>query len=509
MSALLGLDLAGPSLVPLVLVLLLAAPLTAVLSRHPLRLVGFGSAMVFSLDSAVLAFVLWICSAAVWTHDGPLPGGAVVVGALAFVPWLLGYVAAEATARQRRPAVRAYNIGLSALAGLLFVATALAVRSGVAFLVTGNPSEPAVGVWDLAAVVVASSSYVAVDLLLSALWVARVEGGRVRDALADPAGLVGAATVLAVNSTAVLAALLVGLAPWALVLLAPVAVAMVQASRTGTLALTEHARARSLYRAAVGCQQAKDRDGVVAAIVESASVATAAPARISTAPPAEDQAGCSFVEGTGHSWLVVGPRANRHDFLDGDKTAVATLAALAEQSLARLEAVERIRWVADHDALTGVLTRGAFMTAVARDLTPATSVLFCDVDRFKAVNDTYGHRTGDQVLVAVAARLTEVVGERGTVGRLGGDEFVVLLPDTTPARTERVRTEVLDASRLEVTVGAERLPVGLSTGVAAVADLGPRAVGLAPDDLAEALLERADARMYADKRAGRDQPVPR
>ena len=74
-------------------------------------------------------------------------------------------------------------------------------------------------------------------------------------------------------------------------------------------------------------------------------------------------------EGGAATWLVAGPRANRHLFDDGDRAAVATLAALCEQSLARIGATERLRWVAEHDTLTGVLNRGAFLAEVARRLT--------------------------------------------------------------------------------------------------------------------------------------------
>ena len=475
--------------------------------------------MVFSLDGAVLAFVLWAGALAVGQEAGP--GHTVALAVATWGPWLLGYVASEATYRERRPAVRAYNIGLSAVAGALFVLAALLVRRWVALAVVGDPTPPGVGVWDLAAVVVGSVAYVATDLFLSALWVARVERGSLRAALADPAGLIGGATVLAVNATAVLAAVLLVHEPWALLLLAPVALALVTATRTGTVALTEHARAGALYQAAAGCQQASSHGEVVAAVLAAAGEATAAPAVVGTALPGPDQVGCRVGvpgdalgdgpgggsgEGTGEgpeTWLVVGPRANRHGFTEGDRTAVATLAALCEQSLARIDALRRIRWVAEHDALTGALTRGAFLRAVAASLTPSTAVLFCDVDRFKSVNDTHGHRAGDQVLVAVTRALSEVVGDHGVVGRLGGDELVVLLPAPAPGMADLLRAAVLDSEHLHVDLPGTRLRVELSIGVATVADLGPRAYDLAPDDLAEALLERADARMYADKRAGR------
>lgn len=502
MTSLLEHDVHG---MPLLVLLLLSAPATALLSRRPLRLVGFGGAMVFSLDAAVLAFTLWVCVLVMGVGSDQLP--LLGLGVAAWTAWLVGYAASEALYSGRRAAVRLYNVALSALAGALFVAAGLAVRSWVALGSTDITPDRS-GPWDLAAVVVGSVAYVLTDLLLSALWVARVEGGTVRAALADPAGLIGGATVLAVNATAVLAAILLVRQPWSLLLLVPVATALVHATRTGTVALTEHARAGALYRAAAGCQQASSREEVVAAVVAAAGEATAAPVVLSPAPPAPDQVGCRVAEADAGTWLVVGPRANRHAFTDGDRTAVATLAALCEQSLARIGALDRLTWVAEHDTLTGVLNRGAFLAAAARSLTPSTAVLFCDVDRFKSVNDTHGHRAGDQVLAAVTHGLREVVGDRGTVGRLGGDELVVLLPSSSPGTPDLLRSAILGSEHLDVELPSARLRVELSIGVATVADLGPRAHELAPDDLAEALLERADARMYADKRAGRHQPVP-
>lgn len=492
--------------VPLLLVAGLAVPLTVLLSRHPLRLVGFGGAMVYSLDSAVLGFLLWTTTTTAATAGqltAPGGGGLVPIAGAAWLPWLLGYVLSEAAAHQRRAAVRGYNILLSALAGLVFVAVALSVRAGVARLVDDDYAPVGVGVWDLVAVVLASGAYVGVDLLLSAVYVARVEGGRIGEVLADPAGIVAAGTVLAVNATAVLAAVLLTVAPWGLLLLVPVAVALVHATRTSTAVMGEHARARALYRGAVGCQAATTRDEVVEAVCAAAEDAAVATAVLRDTGPDDDQVGVAFDDEGVRRWLVVGPRRNRHAFDRDDEAALATLAALAEQALARVGAMERVREVAERDALTGVLNRGAVMSLVEQTVTPDSAVLFCDVDHFKSVNDTFGHRVGDQVLVSVARTLQEVVGADGTVGRVGGDEFVVLLPRTDAVRTEELRTTILQAMEPPVRgAGQEELRVGLSIGVAGVAEL--RAVATTdPADLAEALLEKADLRMYDDKRSGR------
>ncbi|WP_336923975.1 GGDEF domain-containing protein [Aquipuribacter sp. SD81] len=489
--------------VPLLALVVLAAPLTALLSRHPLRLVGFGGAMVFSLDSAVLALVLWTV---LWTAPaGSLAGGgAAVAGLVTLVPWLLGYLVAELLARERRLAVRAYNVLLSALAGVLFVAVALAVRGVVAESMGSNPFTRVVGVWDVVAVLASSAAYVGTDLLLSALWVSRVEGSRLRETLADAAGLVAGGSVLAVNATAVLAAmLLTSSSPWSLLLLAPVAVALLFASRTSTLALTERGRAHAMYAAADAVQRAGTAAEVTEAVRAAAEEATAAPAVVQGRPPGAGQVGATFAGRDGERWLVVGPRANRHAFVPADETVVATLAALCEQSLARLAIADDVRWLATHDTLTHLLNRGAWLAVAAERAGPASAVLFCDVDRFKAVNDTYGHQAGDQVLVGLARALTDVVGDEGVVGRLGGDELVVLLPETTPDRLEACASAVAEAARGPLAAYGEDLGLGLSIGVATVPELGAEVdggVSRSREALAEALLDRADGRMYGQKR---------
>jgi diguanylate cyclase (GGDEF)-like protein len=123
-------------------------------------------------------------------------------------------------------------------------------------------------------------------------------------------------------------------------------------------------------------------------------------------------------------------------------------------------------------------------------------VLFCDLDRFKAVNDSLGHAAGDELLRQVAARLRAAVRPGDTVGRLSGDEFAVLLPALgQPEDADRVVARVLgcfhDTFRLEGT----DVTVGTSVGVAVHSGEGGRA---------DVLLRAADAAMYRQKHAGRD-----
>lgn len=160
---------------------------------------------------------------------------------------------------------------------------------------------------------------------------------------------------------------------------------------------------------------------------------------------------------------------------------------------ARLEAELRHR--ATHDALTGLARRGHLVDLLDRALAdaaaPRPAVLFVDLDGFKAVNDVHGHHAGDAVLRAVAERLHDVLAPGDVPSRFGGDEFVVLVAD---GDLERARDAVARVWERPVHVAGAALAVAGSCG-------GVRAQ---PGELsADAVLQRADARMYACKQARR------
>lgn len=151
------------------------------------------------------------------------------------------------------------------------------------------------------------------------------------------------------------------------------------------------------------------------------------------------------------------------------------------------------------DPLTGlanrVLLEERLRTALSRDARDgrSTGVLFLDLDGFKGVNDRHGHAVGDVVLTAVAERLSAVVRPGDTVARLGGDEFVVLVEDATPVAVEALRERIDAEVSRTVIHQALDLQVGVSIGTA---------LAQAGDADPEALLAKADARMY-DRKATR------
>lgn len=149
------------------------------------------------------------------------------------------------------------------------------------------------------------------------------------------------------------------------------------------------------------------------------------------------------------------------------------------------------------DPLTGVPTRARLAAAIA-DLEAADipfALMVIDVDHFKSVNDAFGHARGDAVLVEVVARLRSTLRDGDGLFRYGGDEFVLLLPEAGPKRAQAVGRRLLDAVRGRPFEGAPPLTVTLSIGAAC-------SPGDATDDAA--LFERADLRLLASKRRGRD-----
>lgn len=163
---------------------------------------------------------------------------------------------------------------------------------------------------------------------------------------------------------------------------------------------------------------------------------------------------------------------------------------------------ENLRRLAMTDALTGAANRGAFLEAAERETersrrfaTPLGLVLL-DLDRFKSVNDTYGHPFGDAVLAEVSRRLQAALRESDVLGRIGGEEFAVLLPMTdTPAAAETARRLAASVRDAPVSDGLHAITVTASFGVTAI----DPATGF------EAARRDADRALYEAKRLGRDR----
>jgi len=174
-----------------------------------------------------------------------------------------------------------------------------------------------------------------------------------------------------------------------------------------------------------------------------------------------------------------------------------------EDITARRVAEETLTHQALHDALTGVLNRYALIDRLDSALNrlwrePSyVAVLFCDLDGFKNLNDTLGHRAGDEMLIQVSQRLRHVMRPQDTVARLGGDEFVLICEDlTNPGQAREVGERIREAMRRSFRIDDRDYGVTVSVGITTTTD---------PHSRAEDLLRRADLAMYRAKDNGRNR----
>ncbi len=163
---------------------------------------------------------------------------------------------------------------------------------------------------------------------------------------------------------------------------------------------------------------------------------------------------------------------------------------------------QQLAYMATHDALTGLPNRTLFNDRLDLALAHAQrnqrylAVMLLDLDHFKNVNDTLGHKAGDGLLQAVGDRLTNLLRTSDTVARIGGDEFMVLLPEITRARDAiQVARKLLQAVRKPVVLDDHELQITTSIGIAVYPKDGKDA---------DALRQNADRAMYRAKDQGRD-----
>lgn len=181
-----------------------------------------------------------------------------------------------------------------------------------------------------------------------------------------------------------------------------------------------------------------------------------------------------------------------------DLLRLALALAEAEQIIKKQRAeIEKLEALSLNDELTGLFNWRGFNRQVAAGLAEAQRtgiggvLIYVDIDDFKKINDTYGHAAGNQVLREIARLLSHKVRQHDSVGRLGGDEFATLLTRTSAAQGFRRVRDIAQA--------LEQFSI-LHDGTAIAVTASVGAVAFSPDDSTEALLERADRRMYDSKR---------
>jgi diguanylate cyclase len=212
--------------------------------------------------------------------------------------------------------------------------------------------------------------------------------------------------------------------------------------------------------------------------------------------------------------ILLTSRDRREDRLEGLRAGAddfLTKPTCPDELTLRLEIAERILAVHDnlarqnlqlayqatHDGLTGLPNRSHLQSELDRRLNGRSTdgplaLLLIDLDRFKEINDAFGHHCGDLLLRALAPRLRDAVGDSGTAARIGGDEFGVLLPRADATSAVRVAEAILAALRQPIVIKGQALDVGASIGIA-----------LCPNHANDpiAILQCADIAMYAAKRS--------
>jgi diguanylate cyclase (GGDEF)-like protein/PAS domain S-box-containing protein len=203
--------------------------------------------------------------------------------------------------------------------------------------------------------------------------------------------------------------------------------------------------------------------------------------------------------------LVVQSYSGDVRYTEQDKLLLQFVSTQIAAAIERKQVETRLQYIAQHDLLTDLPNRELFHDRLQAGLTRARSskqrlaLLYIDLDRFKRVNDTFGHTTGDLLLQEVARRIKACVRESDSAGRVGGDEFVVLLNNVNlPIHAATVAEKIRCALNQPFDLAEQRVHIAASLGIAVYPEHG---------DADALLIRHADAAMYAAKKNGGNQAL--
>jgi diguanylate cyclase (GGDEF)-like protein len=455
--------------------LLLTVPLVALISRYPLELDRHVGAIEIGFEASVLVFLLCVTS----------PAECIVL-------WSVGMIVSQLTSHRRVEAKR-FNVGLGILAGSLAALTFSLLNSNQ----IDSPRE-------LLAAAAACVTYLLADMITSAVSVGLEDHASTVRQLTEPFALIGAACSFGASMTGYLAALMSQLLPWwsLLFLVAPL-VAMLFASQAVTRGRENARRITVLFDTSAQLHELPDADQMQAVLERGVEKLLWVPtASLRHNGPGTGEIGAHLYDGRRGRWLVTTARKHVLANSTDDQRDLDALARVAERAFAKLRMTDDMTHMATHDILTGLPNRALFLDRVnhawasTRRKGTGLAVLFCDLDRFKKINDQFGHAAGDALLIDVAQRIQSCVRKSDTVARLGGDEFAILLEDIDihdelTAACERI----LSAVREPIDIAGTSRPMSTSIGVA----LSGR------ENSGDILLRHADVAMYQAKLRGRDR----
>lgn len=196
--------------------------------------------------------------------------------------------------------------------------------------------------------------------------------------------------------------------------------------------------------------------------------------------------------------LVLEKTIEEAAFNEADLKLLQFVATQVATMTERKQADEQLRYLAHHDALTGLTNRSLFHDRLEHALKSARrnhsrlALLYLDLNEFKSINDTWGHEAGDEVLREVARRLLSGTRQTDTIGRMGGDEFTAILTDipASPMVIETAIGKIRDILSAPMDISGQTFRITASIGVALYPEDG---------DTAQQLLIKADANMYLNK----------
>ena len=200
----------------------------------------------------------------------------------------------------------------------------------------------------------------------------------------------------------------------------------------------------------------------------------------------------------GKNGKIVWIQASYNPILDlnGNPSRIVKFATDVTSNIELAEAYEVAKRQSQHDPATALPNRVRllnFMTTILAQPDRHLTVLYLDLDRFKPINDRFGHQAGDRVLCTVADRLRRALASDQLAARIGGDEFVIAAPDLDQIAVQRLCHRIIESISDPISLGEDKVNVGASIGVASTAD------GRSPDEL----LRCADNAMYRSKQSGR------